>query len=84
MIIITHDYSTIKKSEMTESFIIRSDYVEKVWDITEKEIGITFTYNLTRYKIELEGKYKKFLAKDILNIILEDKTIILTGRIWKG
>ena len=84
MIIITHNYGAIKKSEMTESFIIRSDYVEKVWDTTKKEIGITFTYNLIMYKIELEGKYRKFLAKDILNMILEDKTIILTGRIWEG
>ena len=42
MIIVAHDYRIINHPEMTDSFIIRPEYVNKVWDITDHVVGLSF------------------------------------------
>ncbi len=83
MIIVTHDYSGIEKPEMTDSFIIRGKHVIRVWDITEESIGIAFDskYDNRHYRITLEGDSQKFLAKDLLNLILGNEEIELKGQV---
>ncbi len=80
MIIITSDYRSVGNPEMGENFIIRPDKVNKVWDITDHKIGISFipTYDKYEYEIELEATSKHLLAKDILNMVTNnlDTTII--------
>ena len=74
MIIVTHDYSNIGNPEMSNNFLIRPDKVLRVWDITEKEIGITFisSYDKYSYRIQVEGTDSQLLAKDVLNAIKVD------------
>lgn len=80
MIIVTSDYRGIGKAEMSDNFIIRPDKVNKIWDVTENRIGISFisTYDKYEYEIELEATSKNLLAKDILNMVTNnlDTTII--------
>ena len=84
MILIQHDYRIIKIPKMTETFIIRPEKVQKVWDITEGKIGISFNSNYDKYiyAIELDDEDKKLLAKDVLKMILKnDKDYKIIGSV---
>jgi len=84
MIIITDDYSIINKPKMTSNFIIRLSDLKKIYDINEGEIGILFkrSFSLNECQIQVKGKDKNLLAKDILKMLLEDEKIFnITGDI---
>lgn len=83
MIIVSHDYRIIKRKDMTENFIIRPEYVKRVWDITEHAIGISFipSYDKYDYRIELDGNHKNLLAKDLLQMIRGNENITICGEV---
>ena len=78
MIIITSNYSTINRPEISENFIIRSQKVLKVWDIRDHQIGIRFisSHDKNEHIITVEGEDKNMLAKDFLKLLFDsDETI---------
>lgn len=83
MIIVRHDYSIIDKPEMTDNFIIRSDKVKRVWDISEHKIGIQFvtSHDKLTYQIDLEGDNRELLAKQFLVWITQKITSTIEGSV---
>ena len=83
MIIVTHDYSIIRKPEMTDTFIIRKDKVKNIYDIREHVVGISFisSYDKFDYEISLENESRELLAKDVLNMIRSDFDATITGSV---
>jgi hypothetical protein len=86
VIIVTRDYSykeynSIKESEMSDNFIIRIEYLKRVWDIDPGIIGISFftIYDEYKYRIILEGESKTLLAKDIIKLVREGIENYLIG-----
>lgn len=83
MILVQHDYNNINEPDMTDTFIIKTEHVIQVWDITDGQIGIKFnpTYDPNEYKIILEEKGVTILASYVLKAVLEDKDETIVGRI---
>lgn len=83
MIIVTHNYRKINKKEMSDSFLIRPEFVKRVWDIRDSVIGISFmsSYDKLNYQIELDGDHKTLLASDILGMMKGDSNITICGEV---
>ena len=84
MIVIQHNYNGVSRPDMTDSFIIRSSSVKHIWDIDPGKIGFYFNseYDRYKYKIVLEGKHIKMLAKDFLKLILENnENVVINGSV---
>ena len=73
MVIIQHDYSSIKKPKMTNSFLLHLNHIKEIYDIDEGVIGLKFYHSFSdaEYRIELEGDSENLLAYALLELLVE-------------
>ncbi len=73
MVIVQHNYSGINKPKMTDSFLIQLSDIKEIYDVDEGVIGLKFArfFSTEEYKIELEGDYKKMLASELLDLLIQ-------------